>query len=317
MSDSLTGSALPSGAATITWDDTLDDIFAGDLVSALAYTTPAGGVVMTPVCPLGLRDRTHGRIGFTTALGNGRKLDRMTADPRVALAFHTRQHGRSSRPGFVLVQGTARIGQMTPEVYSAMEDRLGIVRGWLWDRIMHSYYHERVVVWLDVKRITVGEPGSPIVAGESSRVIGAPPAMPPGPHRPPGAGSAPRLDAVQAARRVTARQHVLLGYRGSDGHPEVVQASIASGDRAGITLTTERLLPPGGRRACLLGHSFNARGIGISVDQHTGWLEVGEEARYAPHTVQRFAVPKSKFISNLGSGLVTVFRRRARLRHTA
>jgi hypothetical protein len=206
---------------------------------------------------------------------------------------------------------------MTPEVYSAMEDRLGIVRGWLWDRIMHSYYHERVVVWLDVKRITVGEPGSSIVAGESPRIIGAPLAMAPGPQRTPGGGSAPRLDAAQAARRVGAQEHVLLGYRGSDGYPEIVHAGVAGDSSAGIALTTERPLPPGGRRACLLGHSFNARGIGASVDQHTGWLEVGEEATYAPHTVQRFTSPESKLIHTLGSGLVTRFRQHARLRRTA
>ncbi|WP_248965783.1 pyridoxamine 5'-phosphate oxidase family protein [Sphaerisporangium perillae] len=313
MSTSPTGSPPRSGEAIVTWDDTLDDIFAGDLVAALAYTTPGGGIVMTPVCPLGLRDRTHGRIGFTTALGNGRKLDRMTADPRIALAFHTRQHGTSSRPGFVLVQGTARIEEMTPEVHAALEERLGIVRGWLWDRVMHSYYHERVVVWLDIKRITVAT-GSPVLTGEPPRNIGAPRATAPQPQRAPSGGSGPRLDAPQAARRVAAQQHMLLGYRGSDGHPEVVQASVASGDGEGITLTVERPLPRGGRRACLLGHSFNARVVGMSMDQHTGWLQVGDEARYAPHTVQRYTVPRNKVISTLGSGLVTHFRQRTRRR---
>ncbi|MGN9846178.1 hypothetical protein ACTMTI_49500 [Nonomuraea sp. H19] len=53
------------------------------------------------------------------------------------------------------------------------------------------------------------------------------------------------------------------------------------------------------------------------MDQHTGWLEVGEEATYAPHTVQRFTSPESKLIHTLGSGLITFFRWRARLRHTS
>jgi nitroimidazol reductase NimA-like FMN-containing flavoprotein (pyridoxamine 5'-phosphate oxidase superfamily) len=304
-------------AATVTWDDGLDDIFAGDLVAALAYTTPAGGVVVTPVCPLGLRDRANGRIGFTTALGNGRKLDRMTADPRIALAFHTRQHGTSSHPGFVLVQGTAAIEQMTPEAYAAMDDRLGIVRGRLWDRIMHSYYHERVVVWLDVRRITVRawEAGTPVLAGGSPRVIGAPLAMPPEPQRPPWGGTGPRLDAARAARRVAAHEHVVLGYRASDGFPDIVQAGVASAGGTGIILTAVPPLPAGGRRACLLGHSFRAGGLGVSMDQHTGWIQAGEELTYAPHTVQRFTAPANKFFFTLANGVVALSRQRTRRRH--
>src|SRR6185437_16642059 len=84
-----------------------DDIIGGDLKAALAYATPAGGAVVTPVAPIGLRDRAAGTVDFTTSLGFRRKLDRIKQNPRVALAYHAREHGFAARPDFVLVQGVA------------------------------------------------------------------------------------------------------------------------------------------------------------------------------------------------------------------
>src|SRR3984893_14555693 len=89
------------------WSDLADGIIGGELTAALAYATPAGGAVVTPVAPLGLRDRSAGTVGFTTSLGFGRKLDRIKQNPVVALAYHAREHGYASDPRFVLVQGTA------------------------------------------------------------------------------------------------------------------------------------------------------------------------------------------------------------------
>ncbi len=89
------------------WGEREDGIIGGDLTAALAYLTPAGGVVLTPVAPVGLRDRDAGTVGFTTSLGFGRKLDRIKQNPRVALAYHAREHGFATDDGFVLVQGTA------------------------------------------------------------------------------------------------------------------------------------------------------------------------------------------------------------------
>ena len=63
--------------------------------------------MVTPVAPVGLRDREAGTVGFTTSLGFGRKLDRIRENPRVALAYHAREHGFAEAPRFVLVQGTA------------------------------------------------------------------------------------------------------------------------------------------------------------------------------------------------------------------
>src|SRR5881227_1169047 len=92
---------------TVQWPDAVDDVIGGDLTAALAYVTPAGGAVVTAVAPIGLHDREAGTVGFTTSLGFGRKLDRIKANPKVALAYHTRAHGFASEPRFVLVQGTA------------------------------------------------------------------------------------------------------------------------------------------------------------------------------------------------------------------
>jgi hypothetical protein len=89
------------------WPDADDQIIAGDLTAALAYVTPAGGAVVTAVAPIGLRDRDAGTVGFTTSLGFGRKLDRIKQNPRVALAYHAREHGFATEPRYVLVQGTA------------------------------------------------------------------------------------------------------------------------------------------------------------------------------------------------------------------
>src|ERR1700704_4787332 len=89
------------------WSDLEDGIIGGDLTAALAYATPAGGTVVTPVAPIGLRERPAGTVGFTTSLGFGRKLARIDENPRVALAYHAREHGFATGTRFVLVQGTA------------------------------------------------------------------------------------------------------------------------------------------------------------------------------------------------------------------
>ena len=44
------------------WSEVDDEILGGDLAVALAYVTLAGGVVLTPVSPFGLRDRDAGTV---------------------------------------------------------------------------------------------------------------------------------------------------------------------------------------------------------------------------------------------------------------
>lgn len=63
--------------------------------------------MVTAVASFGIADRDWGMVGFTTSLGFPRKLERITGDPRVALAYHAREHGFSALPWFMLAQGRA------------------------------------------------------------------------------------------------------------------------------------------------------------------------------------------------------------------
>src|SRR3954453_23385878 len=93
----------------IAWDDEVDAVLGGDLTAGLGYRTPAGGVVVQAVAPIGMRDRAKGTVGFTTSLGFSKKLERIARDPRVAMAFHAREHGTCRSDAYVLVQGTAHV----------------------------------------------------------------------------------------------------------------------------------------------------------------------------------------------------------------
>src|SRR3954451_18756537 len=95
--------------ARVQWTDAIDEVIGGDLTAALSYVTPAGGAVVTAVAPIGLRDREQGTVSFNTSLGFGRKLDRIEREPRVALAYHAREHGHSRSSRYVLVQGSATV----------------------------------------------------------------------------------------------------------------------------------------------------------------------------------------------------------------
>ena len=94
---------------TVHWDDEVDAIIAGDAAAGLASVTPARGVVVVPMAPLGLRDRDAGTVTVTSSLGLPKKLDRIRRNPSVALAYHAREHGDSDSPLYVLVQGAATV----------------------------------------------------------------------------------------------------------------------------------------------------------------------------------------------------------------
>src|SRR3954463_12659362 len=106
-----------------TWPDEVDEVIAGDMTAALAYVTPAGGSVVTAVAPIGLRDRERGTVGFTTSLGLHKKLERIRRNPRVALAYHAREHGFADGGGFVLVQGDAELTLDPDERY--LDEEIG------------------------------------------------------------------------------------------------------------------------------------------------------------------------------------------------
>ena len=50
---------------SVSWSDEVDEILASDLAAGFAYLTPAKGVVITPMAPLGLRDREAGTVTET------------------------------------------------------------------------------------------------------------------------------------------------------------------------------------------------------------------------------------------------------------
>lgn len=291
------------------WDDDLDAIFAGDLTAGLGYRTPAGGVVVQAVAPIGLRDRERGTLGFTTSLGFSKKLDRIAADPRVTLVFHAREHGTATGTRYVLAQGTARVIEKPSE---AQRDLVRVhatahlgppAEGVFWNRWLREYYVTRVPVEVTVTRIltwpTLDAAGTPdVAAGEPLA------AQPAEPQRPPKNGTAPRIDVAHASTRLRSAAHILLGYAGADGAPIVVPVELGAVDESGIAVTCATPLPPGGRRAGLLGHSYKPRLIGLETRLHTGWLEVGDDggARYAPHTQVGYRAPASKTLLLLLNG---------------
>jgi hypothetical protein len=289
----------------VTWSDAADDIIGGDLTAGVAYVTPAGGAVVTAVAPIGLRDRDAGTVTFTTSLGFGRKLDRLRQEPRMALAYHARDHGFSERSEYVLVQGRATIVEEPDREYlesvvgPAAERFMGPPkRGVFWDRWLSAYYADRVPVHVEVERVVVWPDLR--CAGEPE-VFGAP--LPPGPappQSPPKKGAGPRVEVDAAQRKLAALPHGLLAHVQADGYPAVLPVKIGAPCSAGITLNAaDRLLPSGGRRAGLLAHDYRPKLIGLAARQHTGWLQDGV---YAPHTESGFKAPANKTLLLLGNG---------------
>jgi hypothetical protein len=286
------------------WSDVEDEIIGGDLTAALAYATPAGGAVVTAVAPIGLRDREAGTVGFTTSLGFGRKLDRIDANPRVALAFHAREHGFAREPRFVLVQGTARYDAhpdpavLEQRVRPASTRFMGKPRtGLFWDRWLSAYYADRVLVTVAVERVVSWTDLECV--GERT-VSGRPPASTdPDSQAPPKKGTGPRVDVARAARRLRKLPHVLIAYPDSDGFPTILPVRVGADSAAGIALNGP--LAGGARRAGLLAHRYEPQLIGLETRQHTGWLQDG---LYAPHTENGFRAPANKTLLLLANGLM-------------
>lgn len=314
---------MGSAALPVRWPDDVDEVIDADVVAALAYRTPAGGVVVTGVSPIGLRDRGAGTIGFTTSLGFGRKLERIRRHPRVALAYHAREHGRSERPDYVLVQGKVSSVVLPEEAYLVneigprAEAYLGPARrGWFWDRWLRVYYRDRVIVTIDVERVVRWSESD--CRGEPE-VIGSP--LPSGslPQSPPRKGTGPRTNCKRAQRRLQALPHRLLGFVQPDGHPMVVPIFVSGADEGGLSIwTASRLLPSGGFRAGLLGHKFYDHVAGLTSRQYTGWLTVEDSAgisgHYAPHTERSLVIPHSKTVALLLNGVVATLTYRAAIR---
>jgi hypothetical protein len=286
------------------WSDVDEEIIGSDLTAALAYVTPAGGAVATPVAPVGLRDRDAGTVSFTTSLGFGRKLDRIKESPKVSLAFHAREHGFARESRFVLVQGTASYDSkpdpaLLEEVVGPASERFmgPPKRGAFWDRWLSAYYGDRILVTVRLERVL----SWPDLACSGERAVAGTPLPDRGPpsQSPPGKGTGPRVDVVRAAKRVAKLPHKLLAYTGADGFPLIVPVEVAGADAAGLTLAGP--LPTGGRRAGLLAHRYEPQLIGLETRQYTGWLE---DSLYAPHTENGFRAPANKTVLLLANGFM-------------
>lgn len=293
------------------WPAKVDEVLGGDQAVALAHVTPARGVVLNPVTNFALRDREAGRVAVNSSAGMWRKLDRIRQNPRVAVAFHSRTHALSDRPEYVLVQGEATVPPLDDpdawleemgarwERFSGQPHSLGFPWEW-WLRA----YHWRVNVWIDVARIVVWPD---LACRGTPEVYGAPlPDSPPAPQRPPKGGVAPRIDHARAGARWGRLPHTLLGWVGADGLPVIVPVGLGPVGECGVVLEPPAgTVPPGGRRAGLLAHSFARYTWGQNQRKHTGWLEAGDEVVYSPHTQAGYRLPESRLLYRLGAGFVT------------
>jgi hypothetical protein len=169
--------------------------------------------------------------------------------------------------------------------------------GFFWDRWLAAYYADRVLVTVKAERVI----SWPDLACTGEPTVSGGPYSPqdPDPQAPPKNGTAPRVDAVRAARRLGALPHVLVAFAGGDGFPVVVPVNVGSAGPSGISLVGR--LPSGGRRAGILGHRYEAKLIGLQTRQHTGWLQDGV---YAPHTENGFRAPANKTLLLLVNGFM-------------
>jgi hypothetical protein len=290
-------------AMVVQWDDATDSIIAGDAAAGFAYVTPAKGVVIVPMAPLGLRDREAGTVTLTSSLGLPKKLARLRSDPSVAVSYHAREFSDSSLPWHVLVQGRAEVGRpdrawlesITPQ----WDKHLGKRHGGPLGRLLDIYYWQRVPITVHVVRVLVWDGTSP-----TPRVVGEPlPADAPA-QKPPKQGTAPRVDAAKVAADVARLPHAVLSWVGGDGLPMVARVESDGTDASGARLISiDASLPPGGRRAGLTAHMFRRHMVGQEQRIHTGWLEVAEHATYAPHTRSGYALPASSLLAAVGAAI--------------
>jgi hypothetical protein len=299
---------------TTTWPRAADEVFGGDQAVLFAHVTPAQGVVLTPLTNTGLRNRDAGTMTpVSSSVGMWRKLERIQRNPRVAVAYHTREHGFSERPEYVLVQGRASLTPTSDrdwverhrenwERFSGPRDVGALAERWL------RAYHWRVGIEIAVERIVVWPDlacrGAPEVHGPSL------PTEPPKPQSPPRKGTAPRIDHIRAARRAARRPNVLLGWVGADEFPLVVPVELAGADERGMVLELPEgvVVPSGGRRAGLTAHSFARYTFGQHQHSHSGWLEASPPERravYAPHTQTGYRLPESRLLYRIAAGFVT------------
>jgi hypothetical protein len=316
MAETHTTGALSKAAAEptpgVAWPDNVDEVLAGDQAIVLATVTPARGVVLLPVTNFGVRNREAGTIdAVNSSVGVSRKLERMRANPRIAIVYHTRRHAFTQRPEYVLAQGRARLSEPDPRYVDSVPAEFqryagGFPKGddplsrwWL------RGWHTRMGIGLDVERIVVWPD---LRCAGDAVVHGTPlPEDPPPPQSPPRNGTGPRVDRREAARAIDRLPDALLGWVGADGFPTVAPVGVAATEPRGLVLdVAPGLVPPGGRRAGLTAHWFARFSVGQRLRIHTGWVENdGERVVYAPHTRTGYWMPPSPLVYKLAAGAVT------------
>jgi hypothetical protein len=313
----------PSSTRLRAWSARVEEIFDGDHAVALAYATPAGGVVVVPVSNFGLNDRDAGVVTFNSSVGAWKKLDRIRRNPQVALAFHTRAHASHDRPEYVLVQGRASLQPPVADYPTSVLEHWERIEPWrdlgpLWRRWLRVYALrvevrvevERVIVWPDLRC-----EGTPEVEGAPLSTQAPPP------QDPPAKGTAPRVNQGRVARRAAKLPDILLGWIGADGFPLVVPVAVGAANERGIRLEPPGgIMPPGGRRAGLTAHWFSHGVVGQRQMICTGWMEgAGEGAGvvYSPHTLAAYRMPNSRFVYRVAVGLFTRLRYREARRSRA
>jgi hypothetical protein len=309
-----------SSSPEVPWSDHVQDVMTGDLVAIFAYTTPAGGVVALPVAPIGAVDRDAGTITLTTSLAHYRKLRYLLQNPKVAVAYHTREHGFSTGDEFILAHGKATAQLKPSRERNAVLESLGIrflgalPSGPFWNWALREEFYERVIIDISLQRVTVR---SAAQVGGPASVFGEQwPSSSPPPQAPPAKGTGPRMATAKLYRKMKDLPHQVLAYRGSDGYPVVAPVRITGHNENGLQFNdTMGLLPPGGRRAGLTVHAFGSRLVGFSQWVCTGWLNVSETTVvYSPHTASGLTVPPMRRFQLLAAGLVAkrVIRRARR-----
>jgi hypothetical protein len=301
---------------TVTWSDDVDEILASDLAAGFAYLTPAKGVVIVPMAPLGIRDRDAGTVTLTTSQGLWKKLERIRRNPGVAVAYHAREHGLTDRPGFVLVQGRASfptvpdrewLESITPEWERFLGPR---VRGLL-GRMLDVYYWKRVAITVQVERVVA----YPDDAAEEDPVAFGPELVPAPPQKAPRGGTEPRQDTEKLAAQARELPHTLLGWCGADEVPEVVPVGVGDATPDGLRLRVPTgSVPASGRRAGLTSHRFWPRMVGQEQRIYTGWVssDGAGQVTYSPHTRAGYRLPPSKPIFLAGCASLALRIRDAR-----
>jgi hypothetical protein len=302
---------VPSRIDLEAWPDPVDETLDGDHAVMLAYVTPARGVVLAPVSNFGLHDRERGVVTVNSSVGAWRKLDRIRRNPQVAIAFHTRAHATHDRPEYVLVQGRATLQPPVADYPTSVLDNWERLEPWrdlgpLWKRWLRVYAL-RVEIRVAVERLIVWPnlacEGTPEIHGAEL------PTEPPAAQNPPTKGILPRVNPSRAAKLAARLPHVLLGWVGADGFPEVIPAQVVGTNEHGLALDMpDGVVAPAGRRAGLTAHWFSRGVVGQRQLILTGWMDAsttGGGVLYSPHTKAAYRLPSSRLVYRIAAGLVT------------